>query len=613
MKTIVTFVIFLLFALEATAQNAIVVNFDSKSVAATIKLDAKKPVQFRFKNCKELPDNARRYTFSVGTQKVKQDLFDCTTTLSLEVFKTIEKYKAPAKVSFIVWDGSGWPAFQIDYEIEASGNAKMSVVAGAGKKNTGVQSDTIPKAADKGQKSDSLSKSKDAPSKKLVDSTEFVPQAYLKADDPMVGTSCFYPRVEYNLCCPGSGFKVYNTEKDKADGKPKSYLLYRTTFQKNQGVHFFYYNANLLKYDLGIATNYEMSSSTVPALYNTLFTLMMPKALTQSGVADPLAEQLGKIIKLNTDLKAFLKKQLTAEDCIDLPAVEQQKKVIFKRIESAFKVGSPEQFNQSYVEIKEQLKKSESVENVEFNELVKEKYSLKTTPDSIVIETKKLIEAIDAIGLSYYYIVPQLQNADAITFTLNVKPKEGGNGTKHITAEPITVPLRGGWKVDFSTGFYYSSVRNQEYSLKDVMRGDSVIAKSIVSERGDKNGRGAFGVTAQANIYPRLGTVQPAVTVGLGGSLDLNYSFLLGGGLVIGKSNRFMLSGGWNLSSRKVLSDKYDDVASGQGNLPKSTTTLDTRNALKSGFFLSLTYSLSLNIKKQQASSTEESEEKKEK
>lgn len=138
---------------------------------------------------------------------------------------------------------------------------------------------------------------------------------------------------------------------------------------------------------------------------------------------------------------------------------------------------------------------------------------------------------------------------------------------------------------------------------------DSLIGKDIVIEDAGKTG----GVTALMHVYPRLSNViQPSLTFGVGTSLDLNYSPLFGGSIMFGRENRFALSGGYNFSNVKVVSAKYP-INGHFERLKPDVVTLDTYNRFKRGGFLSVTYSLGLTKKTQEATATAPSktEEKK--
>jgi hypothetical protein len=101
------------------------------------------------------------------------------------------------------------------------------------------------------------------------------------------------------------------------------------------------------------------------------------------------------------------------------------------------------------------------------------------------------------------------------------------------------------------------------------------------------------------HVYPRLGAVNTGPTFGVGLSLDLNYSLLLGWSLLLGQRNRVALSGGLNYSSVKVLSENYQEI-DGKKLLPGSTTEVNRYNITKQGYFLSLTYSFGLSNKQQE-------------
>jgi hypothetical protein len=238
-----------------------------------------------------------------------------------------------------------------------------------------------------------------------------------------------------------------------------------------------------------------------------------------------------------------------------------------------------------------------------FNKEIQDLYTLLVTPDSLVNETRKLINFLFSTRFEYQYNVPKLENADAIIFTLNIKPKQGMTGSINVVDQKIKVPIRWGLKVDFSTGLYYSNVRSNMYALKnvyDATKPDSVIGKDIINEQDGEKGR-TGGVTALMHVYPRLGSFQPAITFGVGGSLDLNYSLLFGGSILFGRENRFGLSGGFNFSSIKVLSNKYYDNGVLIRQKP-DVTTVDTYNTMERGAFLSFTYSLGLTKKTQDVS-----------
>jgi len=421
--------------------------------------------------------------------------------------------------------------------------------------------------------------------------TAFVNPDFLQAVAPTSASKdCKYPIVKYDPCC--NRYTLYDE-----GGLPTKYLRYHSNMTKNKGVVFLISDFNTLKYDITVGNTFSSNFTDVPGFFDQVFTLMAGGSTGNLASIDinPFADVLAKIVRLNKDLKQYLNKKMLAADCGGLQKFAKERDAILKIIDSVF--GSL-QFDKSYQDLKQaaisqEQKKTPGYTSDDFNTDVQKGFGLTATPDAIVAETQGLLDVLTTTNFEYQYNVPQIQNADSIVFTLNIAPKANTNGSIHVTNQPLSIPIKGGFKVDFSTGVYYSSIRNEKYALQDVTQGDTlVIGKKIVPDGGDKNGRSAVGINALAHITYRMGTVQPSLVLGLGSSLDLNYSLLIGAGVSIGRGNRIVLSGGLNYSSVKVLSDKYRDVTGQLLPQVKDVTSLDTYNKVRTGWFLGLTYSL---------------------
>ncbi|WP_276372931.1 hypothetical protein [Chryseolinea sp. H1M3-3] len=432
----------------------------------------------------------------------------------------------------------------------------------------------------------------------------FVNPSFLFATYKPNSLECRLPLIEYDPCC--NRYKVYNEEN-----KPTAFLRYRSKPTKNYGVVFLVKNFNTLKYDIAVGKEFVNSHTDMPELFASVSGLLSKQlGSVQSKAGDPpltiltqkIATELSKILKMNTDVSAFMKAKMNDLDCSGLVDFEIQKKEIITVIKKQFKIDDAKlDFNKRYDSLKkayieEAIKKDSEFTVQKFNDDLKKAFGLPKSPDELVNETTILVSTLATTRFEYQYNVPQLQNADKIVFTLNIKPKENTNGSIFLTDEVIEVPIRYGWKIDFTTGFYYSNLRNEEFGLKQNIVGTDTV-KEIIPE--DK--KGTIGVTALMHLHARVGDVSPAFSFGVGAAPDLNYSFLLGGSLLIGRNNRFALSGGFNFSSIKVLSQSYYENGV-TIEVPNETTSLDTYNKLTRGGFVSLTYSFGLGKKKQEAS-----------
>ena len=94
------------------------------------------------------------------------------------------------------------------------------------------------------------------------------------------------------------------------------------------------------------------------------------------------------------------------------------------------------------------------------------------------------------------------------------------------------------------------------------------------------------------HLYPRIShSFNIGLSLGVGKALDNNYSILLGPSMLIGNQNRIALSGGWNFSNIKALSNSEYDSTGKLIQLPSTTTTVSYYNTFKTGYFFSLSYS----------------------
>jgi hypothetical protein len=580
------FVILTLFvAVSCFAQksNDLVIDYANGTKVKEIIVDLSKPLNIELKNC----DKTKTKKFVLEISYKGADM----PAVNLECNK-----KTPVPLRFIDTKGKASATFTLKADEEEKDDKKMTVEFYV--KPNGEMGPTESGGAD------------DTPVKKpenkkpLPDyNFDFIsPRFLISGYTPTM--DCRYPVLTYSACCNSTGlhFEPGDSNQDA--------LRYYTRFSKNNGVTFLIKDFNTLKYDITVSSEYENNFTDMPAMIKAVYTLMAPAGFVESAQTDSLLEELqlelSKIVKLNKDLKKYLEKKMQ-DDCINSDELEKAKMEYDSTIRKAFGIAPDDPL--VFTTVYDRAKAAEIANgkvtnpNYDFNKEIQDLYTLPVTPDSLVNETRKLVNFLFNTRFEYQYNVPKLENADAIVFTVNLKPKQGMTGSIYVVDQKIRVPIRYGMKVDFSTGLYYSSIRSNTYALKnvyDATKPDSLIGKDIVNEQGGEKGR-TGGVTALMHVYPRLGSFQPAFTFGVGGSLDLNYSLLFGGSLLFGRENRFGLSAGLNFSSIKVISNKYYDNGVLIRQKP-DVSTVDTYNKMKRGFFMSFTYSLGLTKKTQEVS-----------
>ena len=190
-----------------------------------------------------------------------------------------------------------------------------------------------------------------------------------------------------------------------------------------------------------------------------------------------------------------------------------------------------------------------------------------------------------------YIIVPQLIEEDLTVITVNIKAKEAVNCSQLMKSYVYRVQPKGGFKIDFSSGFIVNYGGNdfmdQTYRY-DEIEGNSSQQKIV---RNDTKNSIFPSVGALMHIYKRTGTeVKVAGSFGLS-TRDLErINYHAGASLIFGNSKRFILTCGVSLTKATLISDQYRN---GQIiNNSDAPATIPTASFSRFGFFSAFTYNL---------------------
>jgi len=405
---------------------------------------------------------------------------------------------------------------------------------------------------------------------------------------------CMNYAVFYYPCCNRT--VILGPDKDHKKYIQYDHLDYYSEFYKNTGVVFIIPNYNIIKYTTGLTTSFVNNFSAVPSVWTQLMGVVAGGAQPPTLMSKEdyfYISELQKITKLIAEIKTFL-----AIDCTDCASPESVDCSDFETLRKAFLDNVRKEFPPSgniitgYAEMKRKYLASKGITSDSLNTYFAKNYLIVMTPDSLVSAAQNILTTIATTSFYTMYNVPKLQNADQLVFTLTMQPNAGFNGTTYVPNQQIPIQIARGWQLGWSTGFYFNTVKNNSYALQPAA-GDSL---KIVQEKNF--GNGAFGIAAFLNAYFRSSTTTAwGGVLGLGASLDLNYSFLIGGSFGIGRINRFGVNAGLSISSIKSLS------ASQQlGSNYASGTTIATYNKLQAGIFFSLTYAFGTGFTAQTAS-----------
>lgn len=187
-----------------------------------------------------------------------------------------------------------------------------------------------------------------------------------------------------------------------------------------------------------------------------------------------------------------------------------------------------------------------------------------------------------------FYTLPvdiQGKNADAIEFTIKRFNKETNQEDEAFTGK-YKVWITGGLKIDISAGVFLTSLFDRQYETRDAVSGTTLKNISLKN-----HGQYDFAFGSTINTSFRLNSwIQPQINFGAIFTQNQKFQMILGAGAILGREERWILSGGLSMGVVDRLADgfqnggSYDLGASGQIPIVKQ---------FKFGHFIGITYNLS--------------------
>lgn len=182
---------------------------------------------------------------------------------------------------------------------------------------------------------------------------------------------------------------------------------------------------------------------------------------------------------------------------------------------------------------------------------------------------------------------------DEVKFTLTIEPTEINtcdlNGKRIIV---VKVKVKGGLKIDFSTGAFFNGGSNKflgnTYYYRNIDENSRLIT---TAERGSRN---MLSVGALMHFYRRsVKKVNLAGSVGVSTTANLSdLNFHIGPSVLLGRKDRIAISAGLTLKSSPVL-DRQLEVDKVYSKL-QSPDEIPTVQAFPvAGYFFAITYNFS--------------------
>lgn len=192
-----------------------------------------------------------------------------------------------------------------------------------------------------------------------------------------------------------------------------------------------------------------------------------------------------------------------------------------------------------------------------------------------------------------YFIAsdPVQAKKDIINYNVKITPRKGVESLTALENRNfnIEIPIKGGVKIDFSTGLFITTNLQDRKYTKTVVPTDTL--QTIITENKN-NSLAQLSLGALMHISPRwTGNFKPGFTFGLGlNSSNLsNAQIFIGGSAMFGSNERFIVSTGVSLANVDYLNGKYSL------DTPTKNSTIDnslTEKSLRAGWFISFTYNL---------------------
>lgn len=226
-----------------------------------------------------------------------------------------------------------------------------------------------------------------------------------------------------------------------------------------------------------------------------------------------------------------------------------------------------------------------------------------TSLDEIIANTVLLYNAIDKETFTYNFLINNVkEKADYISFEFNATSK---NAMPYvIKPKPVyytlTVPLKNGVQMNVSSGFFFNiGIFNKEYKYQATDSTQSLFKVVPTSNKLREHFSPSIGL--MLHIYERSNSAtKVAGAIGFSTSNATDLRYYVGGSLIFGKTQRFVLSSGVVGGQRQILKSSFgesrfddkDDNITVSKEFKDNNLSIPTQPKFRLGWFISLTLNL---------------------
>lgn len=211
------------------------------------------------------------------------------------------------------------------------------------------------------------------------------------------------------------------------------------------------------------------------------------------------------------------------------------------------------------------------------------------------VEDVDVLQTALAEEENFTFLAPAIQaDGDFVAFDITIEPDRTNALLPHEakTTSRIEIPVRGGWKADFSVGPNLSlgnGARDEKYFLNPTAEGKGKLTQ------GSNLNAVRPGIAAMIHAYPRLGknyAIAGLLGVGAGFKADaaLTAAYYLGVSVVAGKQQRLMLSAGCSFLPVERLKVNYQ--VDKEYDIESTKITDLTEKVLRPSVFFGISYNI---------------------
>ena len=370
---------------------------------------------------------------------------------------------------------------------------------------------------------------------------------------------------------------------------------------ENKNFTFTINNINTFKYDVLIDNTIVNYNTKVPDLFKAY--LPHPDSIQSFDTATTANKEQGasfsdlysNYIKLNTSELFY--DALVSLVSSDLPTniMIDYKKAYYKQFIGSESPNDDIAFA-TIVKYYSDIINSISFKTPAFNPKETSKKRLQSV-DTILIYTKeieflkipqKLASLYCAINAEKFTVRKFIKRPDADELIINIVATPNLTYNKNNSEIKTDVPLsvKGGWKLDFSSGIFLSNLADYEYVNKPNYITDSITGYYLTKSN---NNPLAYGIAAFLHSYYRFAkAINVSLTLGVGIDQNTQVKVMPGLSLILGTKERFIINGGAAIGKSKDLSIVQD-----ANHLYKEKTEPVYTESYKVKVFLGISYNLS--------------------